>query len=148
MKHIPPWPTSLVFALILTITLAFTASHVIAVSPPKSPIQTTLEGKNWAYTVPFAVKNTSDIEKLISCESQGQNVSRPDSDGIYSDGILQFHRGPKDTLASSTWASFSASSGITGSPLIPEDAIRQADWAINHGLLSHWACARITGLIR
>lgn len=79
--------------------------------------------------MPFEVKNTADIEKLIQCESQGVNISRPDSDGIYSDGILQFHRGPLDTMQSSTWEDFSKSSGIVGSPIVPADAIKMADWA-------------------
>jgi hypothetical protein len=57
--------------------------------------------------------------------------------------ILQFHRGPLNTMQSSTWESFSEASGITGSPLIPADAIRMTDWATNHGLLSHWTCAHI-----
>jgi hypothetical protein len=82
-------------------------ARAITVSRPESLVRTTLAGKTWAYTVPFAVHNAQTIEKLIQCESQGVNISRPDSDGLISDGILQFHRGPLNTLASSTWESFS-----------------------------------------
>jgi hypothetical protein len=128
----------------ISVLLFPTASY--AVKPPKAP-ETVISGRGWRYTVLFPVKNTQIIEKLIQCESQGVNISRPDSDGIISDGILQFHRGPKNTLASSTWEAFSKASGITGSPIIPADAIRMADWAISHGLLSHWTCARILHLI-
>jgi len=110
------------------------------------PLETFISGPQWAYTVPFAVKNKGTIEKLIQCESRGMNISRPDSDGIMSDGILQFHRGPADTLASSTWEDFSQASGITGSPKNPADAIRMTDWAISHGLGPHWTCWRLQKL--
>ena len=106
------------------------------------PLETFISGPRWGYALPFAVKNKATIEKLIQCESRGMNVSRPDSDGIMSDGILQFHRGPTDTLAGSTWKDFSQASGITGSPKNPADAIRMTDWAISHGLGPHWTCWR------
>jgi hypothetical protein len=111
-----------------------------------TPTGTFIAGPRWAYTVPFGVRNKAAIEKLIQCESHGLNVSRPDSDGITSDGILQFHRGPSDTLAGGTWKDFSQASGITGSPKDPIDAIRMTDWAISHGLGSHWTCWRIRKL--
>jgi hypothetical protein len=107
------------------------------------PLETFISGPQWAFTVPFAVKNKAIIEKLIQCESRGMNISRPDSDGIMSDGILQFHRGPTDTLAISTWEDFSQASGIRGSPKDPADAIRMTDWAISHGLGPHWTCWRL-----
>lgn len=110
------------------------------------PLETFLSGPRWGYELPFAVKNKATIEKLIQCESGGMNVSRPDSDGIMSDGILQFHRGPTDTLAGSTWEDFSQASGITGSPKNPADAIRMTDWAISHGLGPHWTCWRLQKL--
>jgi hypothetical protein len=75
------------------------------------------------------------------------NISRPDSNGRISDGILQFNRGPKDTLAGGTWEAFSKASGITGSPIIPADAIHMADWAISNGYIGHWTCARILHLV-
>jgi hypothetical protein len=50
-------------------------------------------------------------------------------------------------MQSSTWQAFSKASGITGSPLIPADAIRMTDWAIDHGLLGHWSCAHILHLV-
>jgi hypothetical protein len=112
------------------------------------PMETFISGPQWAYEVPFPVENKATIERLIQCESRGMNISRPDSDGIMSDGILQFHRGPADTLAGSTWEDFSQASGITGSPKDPADAIRMADWAISHGLGPHWTCWRLQKLSR
>jgi hypothetical protein len=106
------------------------------------PLETFISGPRWGYSLPFAVKNKATIEKLIQCESGGMNVSRPDSDGIISDGILQFHRGPADTMAGGTWEDFSQASGIRGSPKNPADAIRMTDWAISHGLGPHWTCWR------
>jgi hypothetical protein len=108
--------------------------------------ETVLSGSHWTYSVPFEVQNKAEIEKLIECESAGLNVSGPDSDGLISDGILQFHRGPADTLTRSTWEDFSKASGIAGSPMNPTDAIRMADWAISHGYGSRWTCWRLQKL--
>lgn len=133
----------LAFASLIALTLP-TAHYLV--QPPKTP-QTVISGHGWAYTVPFAAHNVRTIEKLIQCESQGVNISRPDSDGIISDGILQFHRGPGNSMASGTWEAFSQASGIVGTPIYPSDAIRMADWAIDHGLLGHWSCAHILDLL-
>jgi len=110
------------------------------VSGPKNPPYAILEAGKWRVNPLAAVKNAQVINALIRCESQGVNISRPDSNGRTSDGILQFNRGPLNTLQSSTWAIFSKASGITGDPRIPGDAIRMADWAIQHGLGPHWTC--------
>ena len=74
------------------------------------------------------------------------NISRPDADGTMSDGILQFHRGPTDSMTGGTWEDFSRASGIAGSPKNPPDAIRMTDWAISRGLGAHWACWRLQNL--
>jgi hypothetical protein len=111
-----------------------------------TPTETVLAGPGWAFVVPFAVTNKTDIERLIQCETGGRNISEFDSDGIISDGILQFHRGPSDTLSSSTWEDFSRASGVVGSPRNPAEAIRMADWAISHGLGPRWTCWRNQGL--
>jgi len=112
-----------------------------AIAPEIFP-ETVISGPRWSYAVPFAVTNKAAIEKLIQCESAGRNISRPDDDGITSDGILQFHRGPADTMSGGTWEDFSRASGITGSPKNPADAIRMTDWAVSHGLGAHWGCWR------
>lgn len=78
------------------------------------------------------------IEQLIKCESGGRNVTILDSNNRYSYGVLQFQM--------STWNWFSEMSGITGTPLNPEDAQRMTAWAITHGFLGHWTCAKILGL--
>ncbi len=107
---------------------------------------TVLSGPRWSFAVPFAVTNKTDIERLIECESGGRNISLPDSDGITSDGVLQFHRGPGDTLSNGTWEDFSRASGLRGSPRDPVEAIRMTDWAISHGLGPRWTCWRQQGL--
>lgn len=94
------------------------------------------------------LKNAKLIDRLIQCESSGRNISRPDSDGINSDGILQFHRGKHNTMDGGTLQDMSRRSGITGSPMIPEDAKRMSDWMIENGFLSRWTCAKILGLSR
>ena len=113
-----------------------------------SPQQTLLRGPGWAFVVPFPVNNKDNIEELIQCESGGQNISLPDTDGITSDGILQFHRGPGDTMSRGTWEDFSKASGITGSPNNPVDAIRMTDWAIDHDFGYRWTCWQRQGLSR
>jgi hypothetical protein len=123
-------------------------SRVLSVVPPHTAFNSVISGQGWAYTVGFRVENPSDIEKLIQCESQGVNISRPDSDGIVSDGILQFHRSSRTApLGSGTWAWMSSLSGIQGSPIDPASAIRMTDWAISHGWIGQWSCARIQHLI-
>jgi hypothetical protein len=116
-----------------------TAKASYTVYPPIPSSTTLLQGKNWHFLVPFTVQNSSTIEKLIQCESQGVNVARPDSNGLESWGILQFN-------GTSTWNELSAKSGIRGSPMMPADAIRMADWAISNGYLKRWSCARILKL--
>ena len=128
---------SLPFITLIQTVLARTGES--AVTRP-FPAETVLSGPRWVYTVPFEVQNKAEIEQLIQCESRGLNISVPDSDGITSDGILQFHRGPADTIAAGTWKDFSRASGIVGSPMHPADAIRMTDWAISHGRGPHWSC--------
>ena len=128
--------------LLVTYALLFsflTQNAVYAVNPPNLPY-TVVSGWGWHYKVPFEVVHLKEIDKLIQCESQGKNIARPDSNGVLSYGILQFN-------GTSTWGDFEAKSGILGSPMSPPYAIAMADWAISHGYLSRWTCARITGLI-
>ena len=87
------------------------------------------------------VKNSKTIKRLIRCESNGENVTRPDNNGRLSRGILQFNDG-------GTWEEMSLLSGISGSPEKPRDAILMADWMIKHGYLNRWSCAYITGMLR
>jgi hypothetical protein len=128
--------------LILTV-LARPGEHTFASGISS---ETVISGRQWSYTVPFAVRNKATIEKLIQCESRGMNISRPDDDGIMSDGILQFHRGPTDGMAGGTWEDFSRANGIMGSPKNPADAIRMTDWAISHGFGPRWTCWRLQNL--
>jgi hypothetical protein len=61
-----------------------------------------------------------------------------DSNGKYSHGILQYQK--------DTWDMFSKKSGIKGSPLIREDAIKMTDWALSNGLGRHWTCYKLLGM--
>jgi hypothetical protein len=133
--------------LFLASLAAFSQAAHYAIQPPKTP-QTIISGHGWTYTVPFEVHNVADIEKLISCESQGVNISRPDKGGLYSDGVLQFHRGASDIPGSGTWSDMERRFGFYGSPIIPSEAIHMADLMISNGYLGRWTCARITGLIQ
>jgi len=136
----------LVLPLITLVQTLLARTNEFGVARQAPADETVLSGPRWAFTVPFAVTNKTDIERLIECESGGRNVSEPDSDGITSDGVLQFHRGPGDTLSRSTWEDFSRASGLTGSPRDPVEAIRMTDWAISHGLGPRWTCWGRQGL--
>lgn len=103
--------------------------------------------RTWSYTVDFPVENTAALETLISCESQGVNVSRPDSNHLVSDGILQFNRGASNVMGSGTWTDMEKKFDFYGCPINPSDAIHLADLMISNGFLARWSCARITHLI-
>lgn len=78
--------------------------------------------------------------ELMRCESQFTVISRIDSNGVYSDGPLQFNRGPKNTMEGGTWNDMSQRSGIDGSPMDPIAAIKISDWMIDHGFGPRWSC--------
>ena len=77
------------------------------------------------------------IEHLIPCESGGRTVDRLDTNGKMSYGILQFQ----------DWPEWERMSRIYGDPDNPDDAIRMAEWGIEHGLIDRWTCARVLGEI-
>jgi hypothetical protein len=141
----------LLFSIIALSSVALRADAEYSVFAPTHPVQVILSGvaghRPWSYTVPFPVQNTATLETLVSCESQGVNVSRPDSNHLVSDGILQFNRGPSDLLGSGTWADMEKRFHFYGSPIYPADAIHMADLMISNGYLARWSCARITRLI-
>jgi hypothetical protein len=75
------------------------------------------------------------IEHLIPCESGGRTIDKLDTNGKMSYGILQFQN----------WSEWEQMSGIKGDPDNSDDAIRMAEWGIEHGMIDHWGCARILG---
>jgi hypothetical protein len=75
------------------------------------------------------------IEHLIPCESGGRTIHHLDSNGKMSYGILQFQ----------DWDEWERVSGIRGDPDNSDDAIRMAEWGIEHGMIDRWGCARILG---
>ena len=134
---------SLINALIL---LSSTLTATYPVVPPKTP-QEVISGRSWAYTVPFRIQNKTDIERLIQCESGGVNISRPDSNGRESDGVLQYNRDTSNVLGSGTWSDMEKRFGFYGSPIMPSDAIHMADLMISDGYEGRWTCAHILGLV-
>ena len=80
------------------------------------------------------------LRTLIKCESENTDVARPDSNGLISYGILQFN-------GTSTWDQFSPLANVSGTPMNPYDAIKVADYMIDHGYLYKWTCAKLTGLL-
>lgn len=98
-------------------------------------------GKNWRYDLSFPVHNLSTVEQLIQCESQGQNISRVDSNGQLSRGILQFN-------GTSTWNEMEHRFDFYGDPRNPTAAIHMADMMISSGLVGRWTCAHSLGLAK
>jgi hypothetical protein len=82
----------------------------------------------------------SVIPYLIACESRNKSVQEIDSNGLMSRGILQFQ--------DATWADFSKQSGITGDPMNKLEAVQMAIWAVENGLVGHWSCAKLVGIIK
>jgi hypothetical protein len=125
--------------ILYAIASLFVLSVKYPVSPVKTP-QTVISGDSWAYTVPFVVHNPEKIEALVSCESQGVNITRMDSNGLYSNGVAQFN-------GTSTWAMMERKFDFYGSPDIPGDAIHMMDMAIDGGLIGRWSCAHILKMV-
>ena len=127
-----------VLAIAQLLTIIFSVQKVISVEIP-------VEAAHAETVKPLYVGwNTHlstwhKIDRLIDCESDGRNVKIIDTNGYYSYGILQYQ--------SSTWNWWVKESGFSGSPMVRADAIRMAHWAIEHGYLSHWSCAKIEGLL-
>ncbi len=131
--------------LYLAIALLFLAMihrpvEVISVSGKPIPVAE-VSGKNWRYDLSFPVYNLSTVERLIQCESQGQNISRVDSNGQISRGILQFN-------GTSTWNEMEQRFNFYGDPGNPPEAIHMADMMISNGLVGRWTCARSLGLTK
>ena len=112
------------------------------VSAPNGPIPVAqVSGKNWRYDLTFPVHNLSTVERLIQCESQGRNISRVDSNGQISQGILQFN-------GTSTWNEMEHRFDFYGDPRNPYQAIHMADMMISNGFVGRWTCARSLGLTK
>lgn len=90
-------------------------------------------------TVP-AIDASDIVSHLIPCESQDISVKHMDSNDRYSYGVLQ--------IQSSTWALWSRASGIKGNPMNSVDAVSMGLWAVEHGLLQNWTCAKILKIIK
>ena len=114
--------------------------EVASVSAKPMPVAE-VSGKNWRYDLSFRVDNLLTVEKLIQCESQGQNISRVDSNGQISRGILQFN-------GTSTWNEMEQRFNFYGDPGNPPEAIHMADMMISNGLVGRWTCARSLGLTK
>lgn len=86
------------------------------------------------------------IAHLIPCENLGRLLHPDtvekivDSNGFYSYGDLMFQ--------SSTWHGMDPIFGTDQTPTSTFNAIDRARWAIEHGYLSWWSCARILKILK
>ncbi len=130
----------------LSSSLLLTAGIALTIGPQKEapalrkfmPVAQ-ISGTNWRYDLNFPVRNHAAIARLIECESQGLNISRADSNGQTSWGILQFN-------GTSTWQEMERRFHFYGDPRNPSEAIHMADMMISSGLAARWSCARSLGL--
>lgn len=88
------------------------------------------EGQIMGKTGPNTLETAVVVQRLIYCESGGQNVAILDSNNKYSYGVLQ--------IQLDTWNQWSKQSGITGEPMNKTDAVRMAKWAIQNGYIKRW----------
>jgi hypothetical protein len=86
------------------------------------------------------------IAHLMPCENIGRLLHPGtvehilDSNGTSSYGNLMFQI--------NTWRGVETGAGFSGSPTSTSDAIEVARWAIWHGYLWWWSCARILKIIQ
>lgn len=133
---------TLLYVAIAALILVMVHHRVEAISiPGRATPVAEVSGKNWRYDLGIPVRNPSTIEQLIQCESQGQNISRIDSNGQLSQGILQFN-------GTSTWNEMEHRFDFYGDPRNPTAAIHMADMMISSGLLGRWTCAHSLGLTK
>lgn len=79
------------------------------------------------------------VAYLVACESSCVSVKHLDSNHAYSYGVGQ--------IQSSTWQMFKQQSGLSGDPMSPTNTVPMMLWAVEHGFLQRWSCAKLTGLI-
>jgi hypothetical protein len=132
-------PCALLAIVSLIVLLDHRPTKVIAI-PTKAIHVAEVAGKNWHYELSFPVYNSSTLERVIQCESQGLNISHTDSNGQAYMGILQFN-GP-------TWYEMEQRFDSYGDPRNPSEAIHMADMMISSGLIGRWSCARSLGLTK
>jgi hypothetical protein len=133
---------SLLYLAIASLIVVMVHRHVEVISVPGRAMPVAeVSGKNWRYDLSFPVRNLSTVEQLIECESQGQNISRVDTNGQVSQGILQFN-------GTSTWNEMEHRFDFYGDPRNPTAAIHMADMMISSGLVGRWTCARSLGLTK
>jgi hypothetical protein len=132
---------SLLYVAIASLIVVIVHRTRVIPVPSKAIPVAEVSGKNWHYDLSFPVYNSSTLERLIQCESQGRNISRTDSNGQMSWGILQFN-------GTSTWNEMEQRFNFYGDPRNPPDAIHMADMMISRGLIGRWACARSLGLTK
>jgi hypothetical protein len=146
------WILVIIIKTLPLLFLAFFIPKVYAISPivPKQPIASPRaeSSHQWHVYTPAEIDellqdtaNPVILKKLISCESQDTNIARMDSNHQISYGLLQFN-------GTATWQEFSALANVSGSPMIPDDAVKVADWMISNGALGRWTCAHILKLIK
>jgi len=133
--------TLLYVAIALLVVVVVHRRVQVMSAPGRTMPVAELSGKNWRYDLSFPVRNLSTVEQLIQCESQGQNISRVDSNGQVSRGILQFN-------GTSTWNEMEHRFDFYGDPRNPTAAIHMADMMISDGLVGRWTCARSLGLTK
>ena len=107
---------------------------------PANPNRPIWPHKPWKAGYKLSEKQINEvIPYLIACESRGNSVKILDTNKKHSLGILQIQMG--------SWNWWSELSGIKGNPMVPDDALAMARWALANGYLHHWSCAYILGIL-
>lgn len=127
---------------------AITPNQVIVPPAVQTKLLAPISSQEWTHYTQAQIDQMTQgafhpyiLRTLIRCESQNTNISRLDSNGKMSYGILQFN-------GTATWNTFAPLAGVSSSPMNPVAAIKVADYMISIGQLHRWSCAKITGLIK
>lgn len=111
------------------------ADRLTALYGSKPPYNGPVLARNEPVSVERAI---STLPYLIACESGDNSVSEIDSNGLLSQGILQYQ----------AWkADWETSSGLNGDPMIRYDAVVMGIWGLTNGRIARWSCASILGII-
>ena len=107
----------------------------------KYGIRPPYKGQQFAKNAHLSSEQAKEVlPYILSCESQGRDVSEIDSNHKMSRGVSQFQ--------DATWKERQDQSGIEGKPTQAVPAIAMSLWSLQNGFIGQWSCSRIEKIIK